>query len=156
MSANSQLQLFIAALLSAVAFGCFALAAGFAGRARFAAVLGTAAFAGSITATAAATSSCGTCAYIRRTESNLARVCASRPGARDPYGSCTARRAERGAAERLKPKRVAGHSDHARRAPFAVVEGIRPRIGATARFSPRVLWGARADIRLGTQSGANA
>ena len=44
MSADAQLQFFIAALLSAVAFGCFALAAGFAGRARFAAVLGTAAW----------------------------------------------------------------------------------------------------------------
>jgi hypothetical protein len=42
MSAGS--QLFIATLLSAVAFGCFALAAGFAGRPRFAAVLGTAAW----------------------------------------------------------------------------------------------------------------
>jgi hypothetical protein len=44
MSEDAQLQLFVAALLSAVAFGCFALAAGFAGRARFAAVLGTAAW----------------------------------------------------------------------------------------------------------------
>jgi hypothetical protein len=35
-------QLFIATLWSAVAFGCFAFAAGFASRARFAAVLGTA------------------------------------------------------------------------------------------------------------------
>jgi hypothetical protein len=37
MSASS--QLFIATLLSAVAFGCFALAAGFAGRPIIAAVL---------------------------------------------------------------------------------------------------------------------
>jgi hypothetical protein len=44
MSADAQLQFFIAVLLSAVAFGCFALAARFAGRARFAAVLGTAAW----------------------------------------------------------------------------------------------------------------
>jgi hypothetical protein len=44
MSADAQVQFFIAALLSAVAFGCFALAAGFAGRARFAAVLGAAAW----------------------------------------------------------------------------------------------------------------
>jgi hypothetical protein len=42
MSASS--QLFIATLLSAVAFGCFAFAAGFAGRPRFATVLGTAAW----------------------------------------------------------------------------------------------------------------
>jgi len=44
MSADAQLQFFIAALLSAVAFGCFALAAGLAGRARFAAALGAAAW----------------------------------------------------------------------------------------------------------------
>jgi len=44
MSADAQLHFFIAALLSAVAFGCFAFAAGFAGRTRFAAVLGTAAW----------------------------------------------------------------------------------------------------------------
>jgi hypothetical protein len=42
MSAGS--QLFIATLLSAVGLGCFAFAAGFAGRPRFAAVLGTAAW----------------------------------------------------------------------------------------------------------------
>ena len=44
MSAEAQLQFFIAALLSAVAFGCFAFAARFADRARFAAVLGIAAW----------------------------------------------------------------------------------------------------------------
>jgi hypothetical protein len=44
MSADAQLQFFIAALLSAVAFGCFAFAARFADRARFAAVLGIAAW----------------------------------------------------------------------------------------------------------------
>ena len=38
MSASSQLV--IATLLSAVAFGCFAFAAGFAGRSKIAAVLG--------------------------------------------------------------------------------------------------------------------
>ena len=42
MSASS--RLFIATLLSAVAFGCFAFAAGLAGRPRAAAVFGTAAW----------------------------------------------------------------------------------------------------------------
>jgi hypothetical protein len=42
MSASS--QLFIAMLLSAVAFGCFAFATGFAGRPRATAVFGTTAW----------------------------------------------------------------------------------------------------------------
>ena len=71
--------------------------------------------AGSFIATAAASLSCRTYAHTHRTKPNLGRACASLAGAKpdertcaslagaepDAYGSCTARRAERGSAERL-------------------------------------------------------
>jgi hypothetical protein len=61
--------------------------------------------AGSFIATAAASSSCRTYAHTHRTKPNLGRACASLAGAKpDAYGSCTARRAERGSAERLKDR----------------------------------------------------
>jgi hypothetical protein len=61
--------------------------------------------AGSFIATAAASSSCRTYAHTHRTEPNLGRTCASLAGAKpDAYGSCTARRAERGSAERPKDR----------------------------------------------------
>jgi hypothetical protein len=50
-------------------------------------------------------SSCRTYAHTHRTEPNLGRTCASLAGAKpDAYGSCTARRAERGSAERPKDR----------------------------------------------------
>jgi hypothetical protein len=61
--------------------------------------------AGSFIATVAASSSCRTYAHTHRTKPNLGRACASLAGAKpDAYGSCTARRAERGSAERLKDR----------------------------------------------------
>ena len=56
---------------------------------------------------------CGTYAHTHRTKPNLGRACASLAGAKpDAYGSCTARRAERGSAERLKDRLA---TDRARR-----------------------------------------
>src|SRR4029077_6423209 len=61
----------------------------------------------------AASSSCRTYAHTYRTKPNLGRTCASLAGAKpDAYGSCTARRAERGSAERLKDRLAIDRARH--------------------------------------------
>jgi hypothetical protein len=97
--------------------------------------------AGSFIATAAASSSCGTYAHTHRTKPNLGRACASIAGAKpDAYGSCTARRAERGSAERLKDRlatdRARRRADSSSYARTAILKAaLRLRAGVHRRIS---------------------